>query len=130
MFRNDLNIEKSEGDGGEGIRVQRNLEFLYETQGLLVSLCHTGGTEVKCLPMQERQEMGVQSLGQEDHLEQEMAPYCSMLAGKIPWTEESHSSHPWGCKEWHTTEQLSTHAHTCPQPSLTRVIGYWKSSKY
>ena len=49
----------------------------------------SGGTEVKCLPTQESQEMGVQSLGQEDHLEQEMAPYCSILAGKVPWTEES-----------------------------------------
>ena len=41
---------------------------------------------VKCLPtMQETQ---VQSLGQEDPLEKEMAPHCSTLAWKIPWTEE------------------------------------------
>ena len=34
------------------------------------------------------QETRVQSLGQEDPLEKEMAPYSSILAGKIPWTEE------------------------------------------
>ena len=37
------------------------------------------------LPMQE---MGVQTLGQEDPLEKEMAPHSSILAWEIPWTEE------------------------------------------
>ena len=41
---------------------------------------------VKCLPtMQETQ---VQSLGWEDLLEKEMATHSSILAWKIPWTEE------------------------------------------
>ena len=34
------------------------------------------------------QETWVQSLGQEDPLEEEMAPYSSILAWRIPWTEE------------------------------------------
>ena len=34
------------------------------------------------------QETRVQSLGQEDSPEEEMATYSSVLAGKIPWTEE------------------------------------------
>ena len=34
------------------------------------------------------QETWVQSLGQEDPLEQEMATHSSILAGIIPWTEE------------------------------------------
>ena len=38
--------------------------------------------------MQEMQETQVQSLGWEDPLEEEMATYPSILAGKIPWTEE------------------------------------------
>ena len=38
--------------------------------------------------MQETQEMQVQSLGQEDPLEKEMAPHSSSLAWRIPWTEE------------------------------------------
>ena len=38
--------------------------------------------------MPELQEMQVQSLGQEDPLEEEMATYSSILAWRIPWTEE------------------------------------------
>ena len=34
------------------------------------------------------QETRVQSLGQEDLLEKEMATHFSILAWKIPWTEE------------------------------------------
>ena len=41
---------------------------------------------VKCLPTM--QESWVQSLGQEDLLEKEMATHSSILAWKIPWTEE------------------------------------------
>ena len=37
------------------------------------------------LPMQEMQ---VQSLGQEDPLEKEMAIHSSILAWEIPWTED------------------------------------------
>ena len=38
--------------------------------------------------MQETQETRVQSLGWEDPLEEEMATRSSILAWKIPWTEE------------------------------------------
>ena len=38
--------------------------------------------------MQEMQETQVQALGQEDTLEEGMATQSSILAGKIPWTEE------------------------------------------
>ena len=42
--------------------------------------------KVKCLlTMRETQ---VQSLGQEDPLEKEMATHSSILAWEIPWTEE------------------------------------------
>ena len=34
------------------------------------------------------QENWIQSLGWEDPLEKEMAPYSSILAWRIPWTEE------------------------------------------
>ena len=44
---------------------------------------------VKNLPaMQETQKVGVQSLDQEDPLEKEMATHSSILAWKIPRTEE------------------------------------------
>ena len=38
--------------------------------------------------MPEMQEMCVQSLGQEDSLEKEMATHSSILAWEIPWIEE------------------------------------------
>ena len=38
--------------------------------------------------MPETQEMWVQSLDREDPLEEEMATHSSILAWKIPWTEE------------------------------------------
>ena len=38
--------------------------------------------------MEDTQEMGVRSLGQEDPLEEEMATHFSILAWEIPWTEE------------------------------------------
>ena len=38
--------------------------------------------------MQKTQEMRIRSLGREDPLEEEMATHSSMLAWKIPWTEE------------------------------------------
>ena len=45
------------------------------------------GSVVKNLPaVQERQ---VQSLGLEDPLEEGMATHSSILAWRIPWTEES-----------------------------------------
>ena len=38
--------------------------------------------------MKETQEMLVWSLGQEDPLEEELATHSSIVAWKIPWTEE------------------------------------------
>ena len=44
---------------------------------------------VKNLPaMQETQQMRIQSLGQEDPLEEETATHSSILAWKIPQTED------------------------------------------
>ena len=42
---------------------------------------------VKNLP--PRQEAGIQSLGREDPLEEGVATHSSLLAWRIPWTEES-----------------------------------------
>ena len=44
------------------------------------------------------QETQVQSLGQEDPLEKEMATHAGILAWEIPWTEEPGGLPPWGCK--------------------------------
>ena len=48
-----------------------------------------GGSVVRNPPaMQEPQETGVRSLGQEDPLEEGMATHSSILAWRISWTEE------------------------------------------
>ena len=42
----------------------------------------------------------VQSLGQEDPLEKEMATHSNILAWRIPWTEEPRRLYsPWGHKD-------------------------------
>ena len=61
--------------------------------------------------MQEMQEMWVGSLGWEDPLEKRMVTCCSILAWKIPWTEERYGLQSMGCKESDMNEQLSTHTH-------------------
>ena len=49
-------------------------------------------------------EIWVQSLGEEDSLEKEMATHCSILAWRISWTEELVGYNPWGHKESDRTE--------------------------
>ena len=44
------------------------------------------------------QETQIQSLGQEDSLEKEMAARFSIPAWDMPWTEEPGGLHPRGCK--------------------------------
>ena len=59
------------------------------------------------------QETWVRSLGREDPLEEEMAIHCSILAWRIPWTEEPtvHGL----TKSW---TRLSTHAHFLEEARL------------
>ena len=47
------------------------------------------------------QESPVQLLGQEDPLEKEMATSSSILAWKIPWTEEPSGLHEHTCMAGH-----------------------------
>ena len=56
-------------------------------------------------------ETWVQSLGQEDPLEKEMATYFSILAWRIPWTEKPVGCILWDHKESDRTERLSTHTY-------------------
>ena len=41
-----------------------------------------------CLPMQEAKKMWIQSLGEEDSLEEGMISHSSILAWRIQWIEE------------------------------------------
>ena len=65
---------------------------------------------VKNLPA--TQENQVQSLGQKDALEKGMAPHSTILACKIPWTEEPGGLPSMGLQESDTTEHTVLKA-TC-----------------
>ena len=58
------------------------------------------------------QETQVQSLGQEDPPEKAMATHVSILAWRIPQTEEPGRLQSTGRKESDMTERLSMHAGT------------------
>ena len=78
-----------------------------------------GGLEVRNPPAgKEMQEMWVQSLGREDPLEKEVATHSSILACKIPWTEE-HSLQSIGSQRvGHDWETNHTHL------SIYLLIGF------
>ena len=53
------------------------------------------------------QETRVRSLGWEDPLETEMTTHFSILAWRIPWTEEAGGLQSWSHKELDTTKPLT-----------------------
>ena len=58
-------------------------------QNVVYLLGFSHGSEVKNpSATEETQEIQVQSLGQEDPFGEDMATHSSVLAWKIPWTEE------------------------------------------
>ena len=60
--------------------------------------------------------MRVRSLGPEDPMEKKMATHSSLLAWKIPWTEETGGLQSMGLQSW---TQLSTHAVLCRSNEIT-----------
>ena len=77
---------------------------------LVAAAVHQVAQRLKRLPTMK--ESWVQSLGREDPLEKEMATHSSIVAGRIPWTEEPGGLHsPQGRKELDTTERLHFHFH-------------------
>ena len=83
---------------------------------------------VKCLPA--RQKTWVQSLGQEDPLEKEMATHCSTLAWEIPGAKESGRLQSMGSQRighnWATSLSLSHPNCGCHTPSLSPVrVSKW-----
>ena len=60
-----------------------------------------GASVVKNQPA--KQEMWVPSLGQEDALEKEKVTHSSILAWRIPWTEEPGGLQSTGSQEWNKT---------------------------
>ena len=61
--------------------------------------------------MQETEETWVQSLGQEDPLEEGMATHSSILAWRIPWTEQ-----PDGTIVRRVCAGTHTHTHSAHRP--------------
>ena len=59
-----------------------------------------------------KQEMKVGFLGGKDPLEKGMATHSSILAWRIPQTEDPGGRRPWGCKESDMTEWLTRLVHT------------------
>ena len=65
------------------------------------------------------QETQVRSLSWEDSLEKGMATHSSILAWRIPWTEEPGGVFSsWSHKKSDTTEQLNTHTNTMIQYNI------------
>ena len=58
--------------------------------------------------MQETYKMWVGSLGQEDSLEEGMATHSSILAWRVPWTEESGGLQPTGLQSPTRLKRLCT----------------------
>ena len=72
--------------------------------------------------MQKTQEMQIQSLGGEDPLEEEMATHSSILAQRIPWTEE-----PGGLQAMRSQSQTQLSTHTSkPWHDLKENKCYWR----
>ena len=77
--------------------------------------------------------MQVQSLGREDPLEKEMATHSSILAWKIPWTEEPGGLQSMGSQESDATERLNNRekehherrARVCEHPEEGYTGGGW-----
>ena len=71
--------------------------------------------------MQDRQETRVQSLGREDPLEKEMKTHSSILAWKIPWTEDPGSLQSMGHKESDMSELTELGAQALSDNTTTKT---------
>ena len=69
----------------DNLKPQNPKCLLFEIQ-TVIEMSYPGGSAIENLTTM--QETGVRSLGGEDPLEQEMATHSSILAWRIPWTEE------------------------------------------
>ena len=70
------------------------------------------------------QETRVGSLGREDPLEKEMATHSSLLAWRIPWTEEPGGLQSGGVTELDTTQWLNN------KIRFTKKTFFFKQNKF
>ena len=81
-----------------GVRLFISFENIF-----VLILGFPGGSVVKNPPaVQETQKIGVRSRGQEDPLEEGTATHSSILAWRIPWTEEPGGLQSMGSQRSHT----------------------------
>ena len=93
----------------------------------------SGGSAEKNLPTV--QEMQVRSLGWEDPLEKETAAHSSILAWRIPWTEEPGKLVHGVARSWTWLKRLRTDTHTYiyradQKNSIHEILGFKKNSQY
>ena len=77
-----------------------------------------------CLQTQETSEMQVQSLGQEDPLEEEMATHSNILAWRMPWTEEPGGLQFMGLQRVRHDWSDLAHMHICIFSSLNSISDF------
>ena len=75
----------------------KNYEVLFSDKIKEFLLCSLDGSAVNNQPAM--QEMWVQSLGQEGHLDQEMATHSNILPGEPHGQRSLEGYSPWGHKE-------------------------------
>ena len=90
------------------------LDDLIQPLGFKYYLCPVAQT-VKCLPTMR--ETWVRAMGQEVPLEKEMVTHSSILAWKIPWTEEPGRLQSMGSQRVRHDWATSLHFTSCPVDS-------------
>ena len=71
----------------------------------------------------------IESLGQEDPLEEGMAIHSSILAWRIPWTEDPGRLLSTGSQSWMWVKQLSTHTHVS-RHDMSRGLTYFCRGRF
>ena len=80
--------------------------------------------------MQEMQEIWVQSLGWDDPLEKEIATHSSILAWRIPWTEELDRLQSMGLQRVQTTTTRGQENWYCDQAISTQAEKREKQQRF
>ena len=90
-----------------------------------VHVSFPGVSVVKNLPVSAgNRRWGIDPLGWEDPLEEEMATHSSIFAWKISWTEEPGGLYSsWGCKESDPTEHTHCVCHKWQQKFWEDCVG-------
>ena len=94
---------------------------LFKNMSILI---HLAQLERNCLPMQQMHGTQAWSLGREDHLKKEVATCSSIIAWKVPWTEEPRGLQSMGLQRvGHDWAYTYTHTHT-------HRVTHWYENNY